>query len=166
MKIILLLTFCLLITSCNPFAPKYDPNGFLSNTLLGNRNTVDGIFQFFKSSYELRDTVLYGKMFSQDFIFTYYDFEQSVPISWDRAQELNTTYNLFRNTQQIILDWNYYVQKDTTPLEASIIRSFNLTIVQNDNSVLTGTGRARFNLRRVKTEDPWEIYFWFDDSDF
>jgi hypothetical protein len=105
-------------------------------------------------------------MFSQDFIFTYYDFEQSVPISWDRAQELNTTYNLFRNTQQIILDWNYYVQKDTTPLEASIIRSFNLTIVQNDNSVLTGTGRARFNLRRVKTEDPWEIYFWFDDSDF
>ncbi len=154
------------ILSCNPFSPKLDPEGLSQLNQQANRKTIDGVFQYFKTAYETRDTSLYGRLFSNDFVFSYYDFEANVAVNWDRAQELNTSYKLFRNTEQITLDWNYYVQKDSSELEASVVRSFNLTIVQNAQNIFTGTGRARMRMRRPDTQSDWQIWYWFDDSDF
>jgi len=152
--------------ACNPFSPTLDQESLKDKIVPYSRKSIDGVFGYFKNAYEARDTSLYGLLFSQDFTFSYFDFDANVPISWDRATELNTTYRLFRNTEQITLDWNFYVQKDTTETEASIVRSFNLTIVQNSQSIFTGTGRARFRLRRSSNQEDWQIWYWFDDSDF
>lgn len=156
----------LFFSACNPFSPKLDQESLKDKIIPHSRKSVDGLFGYFKNAYEARDTSMYGLLFSQDFTFSYFDFDANVPISWDRSTELNTTYRLFRNTEQITLDWNFYVQKDTTETEASVVRSFNLTIVQNSQSIFTGTGRARFRLRRASAEDDWQIWYWFDDSDF
>lgn len=166
LKISLLLIACLSAVSCNPFSPKLDPEGLSNLNQQASRKTIDGVFQYFKTAYETRDTSLYGRLFSNDFVFSYYDFEANVAVNWDRAQELNTTFKLFRNTEQITLDWNYYVQKDSSELEASVVRSFNLTIVQNAQNIYTGTGRARMRMRRSDAESEWQIWYWFDDSDF
>ena len=79
---------------------------------------------------------------------------------------MNTSYRLFQGVQQINLDWNFYVQKDSTDTTAIITRNFNLSITQNENTVLVGTGRARMRLRRANAAAAWQAYYWFDDSDF
>jgi hypothetical protein len=162
----ILLCSLLSISACNPFAPAYDEDGFNDQDLLGDRTTLDGFFQYFKNSYELRDTSLYGKLFSNDFQFTYYDFDQAADVSWDKGQEMAISFNLFRNVQQITLDWNYYLQKDESDTVAFVVRSFNLTIVENENTIYSGAGRAKMRLRRSAVDQPWQVYWWFDDSDF
>lgn len=156
----------LLLAGCNPFAPAFDKDGLSGQNLLGDRTTIDGLFEYFKNSYEIRDTSLYGRLFSSDFTFTYFDFDQAAEVSWDRGQELAISYNLFRNVQRITLDWNFYVEKIETDTEAQVLRNFNLTIVEDENTAYTGTGRARITLRREFVTDPWQIVHWFDDSDF
>lgn len=151
---------------CNPFAPAYDPDGLADANLLGDPATMDGFFQYFQNAYELRDTNLYGQLLAEDFEFAYFDFEQGQEITWDRATELNISYNLFQAVQQINLDWNFYNQLDTTEREAFVIRNFNLTIVENEQSAITSSGRAKFWLRREQPGLPWRAYRWFDDSDF
>jgi hypothetical protein len=153
-------------TACNPFAPAYDPYGLNALNSLGDPTYMDGFFRLFKSAYELRDTALYGRLFWPDFTFAYYDADQGQEISWDRGTEINTAYNLFQQVQQINLDWNFYVQADTSGTEAMVVRNFNLTIVQNENSVFVGSGRARLRLRRAAIGEPWRAFYWFDDSDF
>ena len=133
---------------------------------LGDRTTIDGLFDFFERAYEIRDTSLYGRLFTQDFVFVYYDFEQAVEVRWDKGQEMATAYNLFRNVQQIALDWNFYVEQSVVGDTAFVVRSFNLTIVEDANSVYSGTGRAKLRMRRQGEGQPWFIYYWFDDSDF
>ena len=154
------------LIACNPFAPSFDEDGLSDQNFLGDRTNIDGMFLFFKNAYELRDTSLYGRLFTSDFIFTYYDFDQAADVQWDKATELNLSYNLFRNVQQISLDWNFYVEKDTTETSASVIRNFNLTIVESESTTYTGTGRAKMQLERPDTSSPWMIATWFDDSDF
>lgn len=154
------------VVSCNPFAPENDPNALSSLSGSLDPTSIEGYFASFKNAYELRDTVLYGRLFTQDFEFAYFDFELGQEISWDRATEMNIAFNLFQSVQQINLDWNFFTQQDTTELEAFVIRNFNLTIVQDEQNVFVGAGRARFRLRRDALGDPWLAYFWFDDSDF
>lgn len=164
--VLLLFLAIFLCAGCNPFSPRLDPDALQNQNQQANRKTIDGVFQFFKTAYETRDTSLYGRLFSNDFVFSYYDFDANTAVNWDRAQELNTTFKLFRNTEQITLDWNYYVQKDSTETEASVVRAFNLTIVQNAQNIFTGTGRARLRMRRSDPDSEWQIHYWFDDSDF
>lgn len=154
------------LLSCNPFAPDIDPEGLAGVNVLGDPTSVDGFFQLFKNAYELRDTALYGRLFAQDFEFAYFDFEQNQEIRWDRATELNISFNLFQSVQQISLDWNFYIQLDTTQTAATIVRNFSLTIEQDEENIFVGTGRARMNLRRVTPGSPWKAFFWFDESDF
>ena len=156
----------MLSLSCNPFAPAYDPDGLSNANLLGDPTSIDGFFQFFQNAYELRDTSLYGQLFTSDFIFTYYDFDLGQEFSWDRDTELNISYNLFQAVQQINLDWNFYNQLDSTEVEAFVIRNFNLTIVENEATAFTGSGRAKFRLKRAQVGLPWKAQSWFDDSDF
>lgn len=152
--------------SCNPFAPAFDEDGLVDQNVLGDRSTIDGLFDYFKNSYEIRDTSLYGKLFSSDFTFTYYDFDQAAEVTWDKGQEMALSYNLFRRVNQITLDWNFYVERQESDTLAAVSRSFNLTIVENESSTFTGTGRAKLKMRRGSVDEEWEIYDWFDDSDF
>ncbi|MDP5170722.1 MAG: hypothetical protein NWR72_10790 [Bacteroidia bacterium] len=165
----LLATAVLLLLSssaCNPFAPQYDPEGLANVNLLGDPTNVEGFFLLFKNAYELRDTTLYGRLFTRDFEFAYYDPDLGQDIKWDRDTELSISNNLFRSVNQITLDWNYYSQLDTTATEASVIRNFNLMIEQDAQNVFSGSGRARLRLRRNAVGEAWQAYFWFDDSDF
>ena len=154
------------LSGCNPFAPAYDKDGLADINLLGDPSTIEGFFLLFKNAYELRDTTLYGQLFSQDFTFAYYDFDQGQEISWDRATELNISYNLFQSVQQINLDWNYFPTPDTTDTEAYVVRNFNLTIQEDEQTAFVGTGRAKLRLRRSNPGDAWKAFYWFDDSDF
>lgn len=160
------LMLVIFLSSCNPFAPGYDDEGLTDEDILGDRTTLDGLFRYFKNSYELKDTSLYGKLFSPDFTFVYYDFDQASEVSWDIGQEMAISYNLFKNVRQISLDWNFYLQKEENDSLASVVRTFNLSIIQDENNIYTGTGRARLNLKRDNITLPWQIYYWFDDSDF
>ncbi|MEO1385125.1 MAG: hypothetical protein AAFV78_18035 [Bacteroidota bacterium] len=152
--------------SCNPFAPAYDPDGLSQVNVLGDPRSIDGYFKRFKNAYELRDTTLYGALFSTDFAFAYYDQELGQEIQWDRDTELTISYRLFQEVIQINLDWNYFIQLDSTALEAFVVRNFNLTIDTDEDNSFSGSGRARFRLRRATVAEPWEAYYWFDDSDF
>ncbi|MEZ4774788.1 MAG: hypothetical protein R3D00_16505 [Bacteroidia bacterium] len=152
--------------SCNPFAPAYNPEGLADINILGDPTNIDGFFRLFKNGYELRDTTLYGRLFSRDFTFSYYDPDLGQDISWDRATELITSYNLFQSVLQINLDWNYYTQLDTTDTEALVVRNFNLSIEETEEIVYSGTGRAKLKLRRANPGEAWQAYSWFDDSDF
>lgn len=165
-SLILLISMATGVISCNPFAPSYDKDGLTGVDFLGNPTNLDGYFRLFKNAYELRDTTLYGRLFSQDFIFSYYDSDLGQDIQWDRDTELSISYNLFQSVIQITLDWNYYTQIDTTPTEAAVIRNFNLTITEDEETVFTGTGRARLRLARKSQTDAWQANYWFDDSDF
>jgi hypothetical protein len=49
---------------------------------------------------------------------------------------------------------------------ASVERYFNVTIVLDDQSIFRSTGSARLGLRRKNREDYWQIFSWFDKSDF
>ena len=91
----------LFLTACNPFAPEFDPEGLEDQNVLGDRTEIDGFFTFFKNAYELRDTSLYGKLFTNDFTFVYYDFDAAAEQNWDKGQEMAISYNLFRNVKQI-----------------------------------------------------------------
>jgi hypothetical protein len=165
-RLIVPVTCCLMLGSCNPFAPAYDPEGLDDINVLGDPSTIEGFFLLFKNAYELRDTTLYGQLFTQDFTFAYYDFDLGQEISWDRATELNISYNLFQSVQQINLDWNYYPPPDTTFTEAYVLRNFNLSIEEDEQTAFVGTGRAKLRLRRNGPGAPWKAYYWFDDSDF
>lgn len=152
--------------SCNPFAPKLAEDALDQADLLGDPASLEGFFLLFKNAYELRDTSLYGRLFTPDFTFAYYDFDLGQEISWDRATELNLSFNLFLSVEQINLDWNYFPPPDTTETEAFVVRNFNLTIRENEDTEFVGTGRARLRLRREAPGQPWRAYYWFDDSDF
>lgn len=152
--------------ACNPFAPAFDPDGLEEQSLLGDRTTIDGLFDYFKNSYEIRDTSLYGQLFSSDFTFVFYDFDQAAELQWDKGQEMASAYNLFRQVRQITLDWNFYVEQNIYQDSAVVVRNFNLTIVENESSSFVGTGRAKLKMRRAGEGEPWKIYYWFDDSDF
>ena len=156
----------LVLASCNPFAPAFDPEGLEEQSLLGDRTTIDGLFDYFKGAYEIRDTSLYGQLFSGDFVFVYYDFDQAAELTWDKGQEMVSAYNLFRNVRQITLDWNFYVEQNIFPDSAIVVRNFNLSIVESENTTYSGTGRAKLKMRRAGEGEPWKIYYWFDDSDF
>ena len=163
------LILILIITSlsgCNPFAPRYNPEGLSDINLLGDPTNVEGFFRLFKNAYELRDTTLYGRLFSSDFTFSYYDPDLGQDIAWDRDTELATSYNLFQNVLQISLDWNYYTQLDTNDTEATIVRNFNLTIEESEENIFSGAGRAKLRLKRNFPGEAWQAYSWFDDSDF
>jgi membrane-associated phospholipid phosphatase len=149
----------LLLTACNPFAPEFDPDGLSDQNVLGDRTKIDGFFDFFKNAYELRDTSLYGRLFTSDFVFAYYDFDAAAEQQWDKGQEMAIAYNLFRNVRQITLDWNFYVENNVVGDTANVVRSFNLTIVENESTVYSGTGRARLRLRRAADGEPWRIYY-------
>ena len=153
---------------CNPFAPGLDDDPIDPSQLLGDRRTLDGFFEWFRNAYELRDSVLYGQLIDPAFRFTYFDFRNNTYVSWDRDTEMRTTHNLFRGVRATSLRWNNYVFADTTGSDtlATLERSFNLNIVQDDQNIFMGTGSAQMQLIRPHAGAPWRLRYWEDRSEF
>jgi hypothetical protein len=155
-----------LITGCkNPFAPALNEEINNSSTI-SDQKTIDGIFQNFQYAYTFKDTTIYGNLISEDFIFTYRDYDLGFDVSWGRDEEMKTTYGLFQNTQRIDLIWNNIVSSSVDTLSANIIRGFNLTITFNPTDVIRLDGRVNMDLQRKSGDSKWQISRWIDESNF
>lgn len=158
----------LLLAGCNPFAPRLENILVDKSKVLGNRKHIDGLFDWFTASYELRDTLIYGQMLARDFQFSYLDFANNNQVYWDRDIDMRTTYNMFRTVKSTSVQWQHYVFADTLGSDtlASVERYFNLTLVLEDQTIYRSTGSARLLLKRPSGNDFWQIGTWFDKSDF
>lgn len=156
------------VMGCNPFAPRLEEIQVDRNKLLGDRKTIAGLFDWFRASYELKDTLLYGQMIARDFQFSYLDFTNNNMIYWDRDIDMRTTFNLFRASKSNSVQWQHYVYADTLSSDttANVERYFNVTVVLDDQSIFRSTGSARLQLSRKNSGDYWQIKNWFDKSDF
>jgi hypothetical protein len=162
------LALAVAVGSCNPFAPGLDDIKVDRISLLGDRRTVTGFFQWFRNSYETRDTSLYGQILSKDFVFISKDFGNGNNNQWDRDTEMRITTNMFRQIQLAQLVWSWYKTADTLGADtiASVERYFNLTVQVDETNIIQGTGTARLTLVRPDTASPWKVRTWVDIRDF
>jgi hypothetical protein len=149
----------------NPFAPGLEA-GDPFDALLGDPRSLDGFYLRFQNAYQFRDTTLYGPLIDPEFMFTYRDFEQNVDISWGRPAELNSTWRLFNQSQDLQLQWNNLVSSSVNPekTEAVLLRRFNLGVVLNAAENYRTDGVAGFILRREDSTMAWRLYRWRDES--
>ncbi len=154
------------IAACNPFAPALD-DGDPFGTLLGDPTTLDGFFTAFQTAYELRDIALYEPLLDSSFTFVYYDFDAQVERAWGYAQDLESTRRLFAGSDLIQLRWNQVLVRDvaTPPLQAQIVRSFDLTITLQGGDTFRGDGNVNFLLTRADTSAAWRLVRWRDESE-
>jgi hypothetical protein len=156
----------LLIGCKNPFAPAFDSSSDSNNSTISDQKTIDGVFQNFQYAYTFKDTTIYGKLISGDFIFTYRDYDLGFDISWGREEEMKTTYGLFQNSQRLDLIWNNIILSSIDTLAANIVRGFNLTITFNPTDVVRLDGRVNMSLIRASGNSKWVITRWNDESNF
>ena len=142
---------------------KSDDGSFSGLTDL---KTIDGVFINFQYAYTFRDTTIYGEMISDDFIFSYRDYEMGFDITWGRDEEMRVTYGLFQNSQRLDLIWNNIILETQDSLNATIIRGFNLTITFNPTDVIRVDGRVNLTLRKNISTEKWAITRWIDESNF
>jgi hypothetical protein len=162
-----ILILILFVTGCkNPFSPTYDTSEGSSSSALSDLKTIDGVFKNFQYAYTFKDTVIYGQLISQDFIFTYRDYELNYDVSWGRDEEMKTTYGLFQNAQRLDLIWNNISLSTEDSLMATIVRGFNLTVTLNPTDVLRVDGRVNLSLRKNPDTKKWIITHWTDESNF
>lgn len=150
------------VAACdNPFAPALDNNNLSSQNLISNRSSVDGIFQNLQYAYTFKDSTIYGQLLSNEFLFTYRDYDRGVDISWGRDEEMRVTNGLFQNSQRLDLIWNniIFMTSDST----NIIRGFNLTITFNPTDIIFVEGRVNLYLKK-DNNNKWQISQWIDES--
>ncbi len=151
---------------CNPFSPAFDESAGTGSSTLSDLTNVEGVFQNFQYAYAFRDTIIYGELIHQDFIFTYRDYEQSFDVSWGREEEMKTTYGLFQNSQRLDLIWNNIILSTIDSTSANIVRGFNLTITFNPTDVVRVDGRVNMSLVKNPVTGKWAINRWNDESNF
>ena len=163
----LVICACLVLVSCNPFAPALE-GGDPFATLLGDPTTIDGFFTNFQTAYELRDMSLYEPLLDSAFTFNYYDFEVQVEKQWNFAQEIESTRRLFENTSFIRLQWNQIISQNLfdEDLQSRVVRSFSLTINLESGEVFRGDGNVNFIIARDAEGQPWQLLRWRDESEF
>ena len=159
---LLLIADCSLLVSCfNPFSPGID-NSISNENIITDQKTIDGVFQNFKYAYTFKDTSIYGQTLAENFVFTYFDFDLGVNVSWDRATDMRTTDGLFANTQDLRLIWNNIVVEEGDSVLVDVKRGFNLTITFNPNDVINFYGFVDMTLARPTADDKWRIKIWKD----
>lgn len=159
---ILLSAVSLLFISCfNPFSPGID-NTSSNENIISDQKSVEGIFQNFKYAYTFKDTSIYGQVLADNFVFSYFDYDLGVDVSWDRATDMRTTDGLFSNTQDLKLIWNNIVFEEGDSLNVDVRRGFNLTITFNPNDVISFYGFVDMQLTRLSADDKWKIKQWKD----
>jgi hypothetical protein len=158
--------FFLTLQCTNPFAPSLDYDDTNGSSGLADLTKTESIFQNMQYAYTFKDTLIYGTLLSDDFIFTYRDYDAGFDVSWGRDEEMKTTHGLFENSERLDLIWNNIVLSSVDSLEANIIRGFNLTITFNPTDIVRIDGRVNLFLRRSDSTQQWEIVTWIDESNF
>jgi hypothetical protein len=159
---VICLTLVIHFSCVNIFSPTLDTTN--SSSILTDQKTVEGLFQNFQYSYTFKDTTVYGELLTDDFIFTYRDYELGFDVSWARPTEMKTTNGLFQNSQKLEVIWNNIIYQSGDSLDQSIKRSFNLTITFNPSDVIRINGFADMTLTRPTANDKWLIEKWRDES--
>ena len=160
---------CLLLAAggcTNPFAPKLEPELHPTSTVLGDQRTVAGVFQNIQYAYTYRDTLIYGNLLHPDFQFRYYNADRATEVTFNRDEEVRTTYNLFKGAAQLDIQWNDIIAQDGDSLLVDVTRSYNLKIALQADDVFRIDGRATLRLVRNSPNDVWLIRSWRDDSSF
>lgn len=165
--LILIVVYCSLLmavfSSCdNIFSPKLDSS--TPTSILTDQKTIEGLFQNFKYAYTFKDTTVYGNLLTEDFIFTYRDYESGFDVSWDRATEMQTTNGLFQSSQKLDVVWNNIIFQGGDSLNQNVKRSFNLTITFNPGDITRINGFVDMNIHRNSQQDVWKIQRWRDES--
>lgn len=150
----------------NPFAPGESDEDPLDD-ILGDPTTVEGFYQRFKSSYELRDTSLYGPLLHSDFEFSFRDEDENVDVTWSRTEDMTSTHNLFMQALDIQLQWSNFITIETNEdkTRTQAIRRFDLSVLLENNERLHTDGSANFTLVRPDSTQPWELISWRDESE-
>ena len=156
------LLFSVFMLSCfNPFSPSID-NTSSNENIISDQKTIEGVFQNFKYAYTFKDSTIYGQLLNENFVFTYFDYDLGIDVSWDRATDMKTTKGLFDNAQDLNLVWNNIVFQDGDSLTVDVKRSFNLTITFNPSDIVNFYGFVDLTLIRQSTSDKWRIRRWKD----
>jgi hypothetical protein len=159
---ILLPVLSFLYFNCfNPFSPRVD-NSPLNENIISDQKTIEGVFQNFKYAYTFKDTSIYGQLLSEDFVFTYFDYDLGINVSWDRQTDMKTTKGLFDNSQDLNLVWNNIVFQQGDSIEVNVKRGFNLTITFNPSDIINFYGFVDMTLSRPGAADIWKIKSWKD----
>ncbi len=145
----------------NPFSPSLDTSTSEEN-IISDQKTIEGVFQNFKYAYSFKDTSIYGQTLDPEFVFSYFDYEVGVNVSWDRATDMRTTEGLFSNSQELRLIWNNIIYQEGDSLTVDVKRSFNLSITFNPNDIINFNGFVDMQLRRPTINDKWKIRIWKD----
>lgn len=150
----------------NPFAPAFDENLSDLKPPISDLKDISGVFQNFQYAYTFRDTVIYGELLTEQFIFTFRDYDQGFDVSWGRDEDMRVTNGLFQNSQRLDLIWNNIVLFTQDSTTANVVRSFNLTITFNPTDVIRVDGRVNLSLRKDMVTEKWQITRWIDESNF
>lgn len=162
---VLILSLSVLMQCTNPFAPRLlDNSDMLSAT--GDQRTVEGLFQNFSYAYQYKDTLIYGKLFADDFTFIFRDHEKGIDKTWGRAEEMYIANNMFQNIVSAELLWNASSQQVGDSLLLDVSRAFSLKLEINPADVINVYGRAVLRMKRQSTEDEWKIISWRDESTY
>ncbi len=160
-----MICLCTILIGCqNPFAPKLDYTETGNDSPISDQSTVDGVFINMRYAYTFKDTSIYGQILSDDFIFTYRNYDLGFDFSWGSEEEMKVTYGLFNNCERLDLTWNQDILSTIDSLSGSIVKSFNLTITFNPSDVIVVDGRVNLNLD--KKSGKWKINRWIDESNF
>ncbi|MFA4923631.1 MAG: hypothetical protein WC557_05510 [Ignavibacteriaceae bacterium] len=154
------------IAGCkNPFAPSLDQSES-TGSAAGDLSKIEGVFQNLQYAYTFRDTTIYGLILSDDFLFTYRDYDLSFDVSWGREEEMKVTRGLFQNAERLDLIWNNIIASTEDSSEANIVRGFNLTITFNPTDIVRVDGRVNVSLKRQAASGNWKLTRWIDESNF
>lgn len=160
--VIILVAFGVLTSCENIFSPSLDDSG--STNIISDQMTIDGVFTNFKYAYTFKDTSVYSALLTEDFLFTYRDYESGFDVSWDKSTEMRTTSRLFQNSQKTDIIWNNVTVYLGDSLNFNVKRSFNLTVTFNPSNVVRLFGFADMNFSRPDINSPWKIKKWRDES--
>jgi hypothetical protein len=160
--VIILIAFGVLTSCENIFSPALDDSG--STNIISDQMTIDGVFTNFKYAYTFKDTSVYSALLTEDFLFTYRDYESGFDVSWDKSTEMRTTSRLFQNSQKTDIIWNNVTVFLGDSLNFNVKRSFNLTVTFNPSNVVRLFGFADMNFSRPDINSPWKIKKWRDES--
>lgn len=156
-----------LLSACiNPFAPRVDETDIFEE-LLGDPKSIDGFYVRFQNAYQFRDTSLYGPLIDPQFRFIFRDFNRNIDVTWSRVEDMNSTYNLFVQSQDIQLQWGTFVLQavNADKTRAQLVRRFNLLVVINSNDIIRTDGTANFVLSRNDSTLAWKLVQWRDESE-
>ena len=173
-KLYYLILFLFLVGCMNPFAPALTEKDLNTSLLITDQLTPQEVLTNFRYAYLFKDSLIYSETLDSSFLFISKNYSTDPPsdIIWGRDVDMQTTARLFRNCENIKLDWNdyLYTRIDTIQIDsltraalyAEIRVVFLITFTFDDGrQIPTLKGEALFNFIR-KPSGIWRITRWED----